>query len=168
MLIQQLRKRLQRAIQHILRHDIHTVLHLCQCCINLLIILIELRTALQRTVSPRLLRNQLYQLISRALKAESLHIFQGQKDHRILPKMCRNQRLLPRNIQPIEKGCIRPDLKKVPQHTHVQRLTEPPRTRENTNFPCIFQKLLYKSGLINIVISFRTDFFKVLDSDRQL
>ena len=77
MFIQQLRKRLQRTIQHILRHDIHTVLHLRQCCINFLIILIELRAVLQHTVSPRLLRNQLYQLVFRVLKAETLHIFQG-------------------------------------------------------------------------------------------
>ena len=69
-------------------------------------------------------------------------------------------------IQPIEKVCIRPDLKKVPQHTHVQRLTEPTRTREKIDLSKTVKKLLYEFRLIDIVIPLRAYLFKVFYPNR--
>lgn len=58
--------------------------------------------------------------------------------------------------------------KKIPQHAHIQCLSEPPRTCEQIYFPRVMQKIPDKPCHINIVISHGTYFFKVLYSHNRL
>ena len=66
---------------------------------------------------------------------KTIHLPKRNKNRRILIHPRIAQRLIPRNLQPLkQRSTVLPDVEKVFQHTHAQRLTEAPRTRDQCHF----------------------------------
>ena len=55
----------------------------------------------------------------------------------------------------------------IAQHAHVQRLSETPWPGEKIHLSAQIDQVFYQQCLIDIVIAFFYDFFKVFHSDRK-